>query len=55
MMIRYLYFTEVLFLTFQYGDTAVSFECIYGYVEVVRLLLTHNDIDVNIKDNVRND
>jgi hypothetical protein len=29
--------------------------CMYGRVEVVRLLLSHREIDINVKGTVRND
>lgn len=32
--------------------TALHLACSHGHVDVVRLLLSHDDIDVNIEDGV---
>jgi ankyrin repeat protein len=54
-MIPCFYFLIFNFFFFQSGWTALMYASYKGYVEVIRLLLSHSDININIKDIVRND
>jgi ankyrin repeat protein len=51
---RYGDYIELIRLFNKHGYTALMYASSNGFIEVVRLLLSHNDIDINISDNNNN-